>query len=95
MNYQICPKCITLILVIELTFPSSLEELLVQKFNVSIVDDTIVEPTEQIELFLNTSQEGVLINAETRVATVYIFNDDSENQFNNSTKHNNIIAMLI
>lgn len=71
---------ILLILVIELTFPSSFEELLVQEFNLSIVDDNIVEPTEQIELFLNTSQEGVLIDVEATVATVYVFNDDSENQ---------------
>lgn len=69
-------------MVTELTFPSSLEELLVQEFNFPILDDTVVESTEQIELFLNTSQEGVVIGADADVATVNIFNDDSENQIN-------------
>ena len=45
-----------------------------------IVDDTIVESTEQIELYLNTSQEGVVVGADTDVAMINIFNDDSENQ---------------
>ena len=67
-------------MVTELTFPSSLDELLVQEFNFPIIDDTVVESTEQIELFLNTSQEGVVIGADADVTTVNIFNDDSENQ---------------
>lgn len=67
-------------MVTELTFPSSPEELLLLEFNISIVDDTIVESTEQIELFLNTSQEGVVIGSGADVATVNVFNDDSENQ---------------
>ena len=67
-------------LIEELRFPSSLEELLVLQFNVPIVDDIIVEPTEQVELFLNTSQDGVVIRADVDVATVNIFNDDSEKQ---------------
>ena len=67
-------------MVTELTFPSSLEELVLLKFNISIVDDTIVESTEHIELFLNTSQKGVVIGADTDVAMVNIFNDDSKNQ---------------
>ena len=64
----------------ELTFPSSLEETVLLEFNITIVDDTIVESTEQIELYLNTSQEGVVIGAGADVAMVNIFNDDSENQ---------------
>ena len=64
----------------DLTFSSSLEELLVQGFNFPIIDDTVVESTEQVKLFLNTSQEGVVIGADADVATVNIFNDDSENQ---------------
>ena len=67
-------------MVIELMFPSSFEELLILEFNLSIVDDTIVESTEQIDLFLNTSQEGVFLGDEGSIATVNVFNDDSENQ---------------
>jgi hypothetical protein len=66
-------------LVTELTFPSSPEELASLKFNILVVDDTIVESTEQIELFLNSSQEGVVIGSGVDVATVNVFNDDSEN----------------
>lgn len=69
----------------ELTFPSSLEETVLLEFNITIVDDTIVESTEQIELYLNTSQEGVVIGAGTDVAVVNIFNDDSENQIQTIT----------
>ena len=61
-------------------FPSSLGELLVQEFNFSIIDDNVVESTEQVELFLNTSQEGVVIGADADMAIVNIFNDDSENR---------------
>ena len=50
------------------------------EFNASIVDDTIVETTEQMELFLNSSQERVVIGTDAAAATVNIFNDDSENQ---------------
>ena len=64
----------------ELIFPSSLEETVLLEFNITIVDDTIVDSTEQIELYLNTSQEGVVIGADTDMAVVNIFNDDSENQ---------------
>ena len=64
----------------DLTFPSSLEETVLLEFNITIVDDTIVESTEQIELYLNTNQEGVVIGAGADVAVVNIFNDDSENQ---------------
>ena len=65
-------------------FPPSLDELLILEFNLSIIDDTIVESTEQLELFLNTSQERVLIGMGANMATVNIFNDDSENQLNYS-----------
>ena len=47
-------------------------------FNISIIDDTAVEPTEQFEVFLITSQEGVLIEKEANTATVNIINDDSK-----------------
>ena len=66
------------VVAMELTFPSSLEELVILPFNLSILDDTIVESTEQIEVFLNISQNGVLTRADTSVATVSIFSDDSK-----------------
>ena len=49
-----------------------------QEFNVSIFDDTLVESTEQIKIFLNVSQEGVLIDTDVDVATVNITDDDSK-----------------
>lgn len=64
----------------ELIFPSSLEETVLLEFNITIVDDTIVDSTEQIELYLNTNQEGVVVEADADMAVVNIFNDDSENQ---------------
>ena len=63
---------------IELIFSPSLEELVTMTFNFSITDDTAVEPTEQLELFLNTSQQAVLIETGASVATVNIINDDSK-----------------
>ena len=62
----------------ELTFPPLLDELAVQEFNVSITDDTMIELTEQVEILLNVSQEGVQINSEAEVATIIITNDDSK-----------------
>lgn len=62
----------------ELTFLPLLDELAVQEFNVSITDDIMVEPTEQVEILLNVSQEGVLIDSEAEMATIIIINDDSK-----------------
>ena len=59
-------------------FSPSLDELATLAFNISITDDTAVEPTEQFEVFLNTSQEAVLIEREANSATVNIIDDDSK-----------------
>lgn len=48
------------------------------EFSLSIVDDTIVDSTEQIELLLSTGHDGVVIGAGGNAAIVNIFNDDSE-----------------
>ena len=65
-------------LISELTFLPLLDEVAVLEFNVSIIDDTMVEPTEQVEVLLNVSQGGVLIDSEAEVATINIINDDSK-----------------
>ena len=62
----------------EVIFPPSLEQLTTITFSISITNDTAVEPTEQFEVFLNTSQEGVVIEREASSATVNIIDDDSK-----------------
>ena len=60
----------------EITIFPSLDELFVQEVNISIADDTVVESTEQVVLFLSATQDGVLV--ENGSATINIFNDDSK-----------------
>ena len=60
----------------EITILPSLDELVVQEVNISIADDTVVESTEQVVLFLSATQDGVLV--ENGSATINIFNDDSK-----------------
>lgn len=62
-----------------LTFSTSLEEIIVQNFTVEIIDDNIVESTEIVDFLLNVTQEGIVIDMEADMATVNIFNDDSKN----------------
>ena len=59
-------------------FPPSLDELSTLAFNISITDDTAVEPTEQFEVFLNTSLEAVLTEREANFATINILDNDSK-----------------
>ena len=62
----------------EVMFPPSLDELSTLAFNISITDDTAVEPTEQFEVFLNTSLEAVLTEREANFATINILDNDSK-----------------
>lgn len=59
-------------------FSPLLEERVTIAFNISIIDDTAVEPTEQFEVFLNASQEAVLTEREANSARVNIIDDDSK-----------------
>ena len=60
----------------EITIPPSLDELFVKEVNISITDDTVVESTEQVVVFLSATQNGVLV--EDGAAIINIFNDDSK-----------------
>ena len=62
----------------EVIFSPLLEERVTIAFNISIIDDTAVEPTEQFEVFLNASQEAVLTEREANSARVNIIDDDSK-----------------
>ena len=68
-----------------LTFSTSLEEIIVQNFTIEIIDDNIVESTERVDFLLNVTQEGIVIDTEADIATVNIFNDDSKNDSINLT----------
>ena len=59
-------------------FYPSLEEVVTVPFNISIIDDTVVESNEQFEVILSTSQEAVLVEREASSATVNITDDDSK-----------------
>ena len=72
-------------MVSNLTFSTSLEEIIVQNFTVEIIDDNIVESTERVDFLLNVTQEGIVIDTEADIATVNIFNDDSKNDIINLT----------
>ena len=62
----------------EVTFLPSHEELVTVALNISITDDSALESTEQFEVFLNTTQEAVLIEREANSATVNIIDNDSK-----------------
>lgn len=62
-----------------LTFVPSLEEVSSINFTVTIVDDDVISDTvKQFEVFLNTTQDGVLFESDNHTAIVNIIDNDSK-----------------
>ena len=63
---------------VEVTFPPSFQAIVTMTLYISITDDTALEPTEQFDVFLNSSLPAVLIEPGTSTARVNIIDDDSK-----------------
>lgn len=65
----------------EVSFSPSLEQQSSLDFNVSIVDDSnVTGSVSQFEVYLNSTQDGVLIQMDNSTAIVNIIDDDRKSQ---------------